>query len=156
MPIKTRDKCDLSNPREHLVWAFVCIPTFGGSPLLGHPSMFEDWSEHLTKAGIYDVEYLIDEYAEDGVIKIEDLPRRKIRFDPPTRGPQTPLNGSGKWVQADAPEPKKVVIPDLKQMTPDEIGGILEQAKALGYVADAPPIFDTAKVEDARSTVDPS
>lgn len=144
----TRDSVNQSDPRQHLSWMFVNLPGAGGHATVGHPSMFEDWSERLVKAGAYDIEWIIDEYADDnGIIKVEDLPRRKIRFDPPLRGNQTTLNASGQWVDVEAPEPDKMVIPDLNQMTPEEIGGILMQAKELGYVGEAQPVFDTAKVE---------
>ena len=114
-----------------------------------HPSVLEDWSEHLTKAGVYDVEYLIDTYADDnGMIRAADLPRRTIRYDPPQRGAQTPLNQSGGWVSVDAPPPKKFVIPDLSEMTSHEIGGILNQARDLGYIVEKPLITDVAKVEN--------
>lgn len=132
---------------------FMCAPAVMGQPTIGHQSMFEEYSEHLVKAGAYDVEYLIEKYGRpDGTISIDDLPRRKIRFDPPRRGDNSPLNMGGSWVRVDAPPPEPFKIPDLNDMTPDEIGGILEQAKQLGYITERAPKFDVAKVEHGTTS----
>lgn len=144
-----RENCDLDNPREHAKWALMHLPSSGGAVYLVHPNDLEEWSEHLVNAGFWDVEYLIEKFGRpDGTILVEDLPRRKIRYIPPIRGQQSPFNAASKWVPVDTPDPPRPKIPDLTRMTSQEVGGILEQAKALGYISDAPPTHDYAEVEN--------
>lgn len=148
MTLKTREMCDLDDPKEHLFWAIQHLPFVGGASTIMHPKTIEEWSEHFYKAGVFDVQWLIERFGRpDGTILISDLPEPQIKFVPPVRGPMSSMNPSSRWVPVDTPEPYRQQIPDLNQFTPQEVDGILQQALELGFISDEQPQPDTAEVE---------
>lgn len=147
MTIPTVDTVDFENPKEHVLPALQFLPAAGGAPTVTHPSITEEWSERIFLAGYAYIPWLIEKYAdENGMIRAADLPKPKVRFDPPRRGPRTPLNPGGRWVKVTDPKPKVPVIPDLNKMTKEEIGGILQQAMEMGLVNEKSELEDKAEV----------
>lgn len=147
MAIPTVDNVDFDLPEQHVLPALVHLPAAGGAPTITHPSTLEEWSKRIRRAGYVYVPWLIEKYAnEDGMIRVSDLPLPEIRFDPPTKGPVSTINPGGKWVSVDEPLPQRPVIPDLTKMTNQEIGGILAQAQALGFVTEKAELVDIAEV----------
>ena len=148
MTLPTVDTVDFTDPEQQALPPLINLPASGGAPTVTHPDIIAQWSKQITQAGWYYVPWLIEKYAdEDGMIRAEDLPKPEIRYDAPRRGPQNSINPGGRWVPVDEPQPTRVVIPDLTQMTHQEIGGILEQAQALGFVTEKAELIDVAEVE---------
>lgn len=148
MAIPTFDTVDYEKPDQHVLPALVHLPSAGGASTVTHPSMLEDWSRHLTKCGYYNTEWLIERYAdENGMIKASDLPRRTLKLLVPIIGPNSPLNPGSKWVDRNHPEPIRPAIPDLTKLTPEQLSGVLEQARELGLTPENhAPTVDKAEV----------
>lgn len=147
MAIPTFENSDLDNPREHVLPALVHLPGTGGAATVTHPLTLEEWSEHLTKCGYYNTEWLIEKYAdENGMIRASDLPVRTIKFIPPLQGPQSTINPGSKWIPRGDPEPARPDTPDLSRMTPEQLSLVLAQMKDIGLVTDKAETIDTAEV----------
>lgn len=145
--IPTFDTCNLDDPKEHVLPALVHLPSTGGAATVTHPLVLEDWSEHLTKAGYYNTDWLIEKYADErGMIRASDLPRRTIKFIPPLSGPQSTINPGSKWVPITDPDPVRPSIPDLTRADPEQIQEALFQLSALGIINEKAEIIDTAEV----------
>lgn len=147
MSIPTKEKCDLSNPEEKFLWALVHLPNVGGVATVTHPDILKAWSVHLGECGFVHVDELLELADADGNIRVSQLPVQEKKLQTPFRGPQHQYNGASKWVPMDTPDPVKVVIPDIRQMTPEENAAMIRQYQEAGMLPPPAPALDKAEVE---------
>ena len=146
MTIPTVDTVDMTDPRQHVLPALIHLPASGGAATVTHPSILEEWSAQIHKAGYAYVPWLIEQFSCEGWIRVEDLPQPELKFVPPHRGPQSTLNPGGRWLPIEDEEPQRPVLPDLEAMTQEEVGAILSQAVEMGYVTRSAETTEKAEV----------
>lgn len=134
MRIPRQSECDPENPEEHALWALVCPPVVGQSPMLIPTFVAKKLSKALWDAGFR---------------HNPELQRRK--FQRPHRGQQHGLNGTGRWVPMDHADPDPVILPNLGEMTVAEREAVMAQARALGMVPEVPEPVNTARVVNGDS-----
>ncbi|KZM68121.1 phage gene 29 protein family protein [Nocardia terpenica] len=116
MPVPEQHECDPSNPREAFVWALVGLPgPKQNVPLLVHPNVLEQWSEHLWQLGL------------------RHHPEHQTReWHPPSRGQNHWINGAGRWVEAGTPRPPTVTAPDMAILSHHERAAVVAQLHQAG------------------------
>jgi hypothetical protein len=131
MRMPRQDECNPNDPEEHALWALVCPPGIGQTPMLIPEFVARRLSEALWHAGF------------------RHHPEMQTKkFQRPFRGPQHALNPMGKWVDMGEESPEPVVLPNLAEMTAEELAVIMRQAQELGIVPEVPAPVDTARVID--------
>lgn len=102
MTILSQGETDFSKPEQHFMWLLRGL-NWGDSVTVIPRPILEDWSTHLVKGGAVHVSALWALADENGKIDINDLPKQQIKYLPPASG--NDLDGSGRWVPVDHPEP---------------------------------------------------
>ncbi|MFI9507579.1 DUF2744 domain-containing protein [Nocardia sp. NPDC052566] len=131
MRIPRQDQCDPTDPEQHALWALVCPPAAGETPML-----IPEWVARQISAALWHC----------GFRHHPELQTRK--FQRPYRGAQHPLNGSGRWVDINEPDPEPVILPNLAEMTPAERDAVIAQARALGMVPEPQEPPNVARIEN--------
>lgn len=121
----------MSKPEEHALWALVCPPVVGTSPMLIPNFVARKLSAALWHAG----------FRHHPELQTQKPQRAH-------RGPQGPLNGMTKWVPVTEPDPDPVILPNLAEMTVAEREAVMSQARALGMVPEAPEPVTYARIEN--------
>lgn len=147
MPVPTQESADFDDPREHLAWGLVHMPSYRGAPALTHPTIIGDQSEHLYELGFVHVGWLAGLADPDGNIHVDQLPKQQKKFQAAHRGPRHAYNGATKWVSMDTPAPKTMRIADINKLTPEENAAMIAQYRAAGMIPDPRPVVDLAQVE---------
>ncbi len=137
----------MDDPREHIAWGLVHMPSFRGTPLLTHPEIIGDQSEHLFKLGFCHVGWLAGLANEDGFIHVDQLPKQQLKYQKQARGPRNPYNAASKWVDMETPEPKPMRIADIRALTPEENAAMIAQYQAAGMIPAAQPAEDRGSIE---------
>ncbi|AOT24685.1 minor tail protein [Mycobacterium phage Stasia] len=143
--IKPQDEVDWNKPEEHFAWALRNMPMLAGVGAVTHPGFLTQWSKHLWECGFAHRDYLERLADEDGNIHVSRLPKQRIRWQAPFRGPRSNYNNAARWVSKNAPEPEPVRLPDVSQMTQQEQEFMLGQFRELGLIRDYIPQPDTAQ-----------
>lgn len=110
-----------------------------GVGAITHPDYLAEWSEHLWKCGFAHRDYLAGLADEDGNIHVSKLPKQLIKFQQPFRGQRHTFNNAARWVEMDAPDPKPVRIPDIRQLTQQENEAMLQQYRDAGMIKENRP-----------------
>lgn len=121
----------MSKPEEHAVWALVCPPVVGTTPMLIPTFVAKKLSAALWRAGFR---------------HHPELQEQKVQRA--YRGPQGPLNGMTKWVPMSEVDPDPVILPNLAEMTVAEREAVIGQARALGMVPEVPTPVTYAQIEN--------
>lgn len=91
-----------------------------GSGMVTHSGFLRRWSKHLWDAGFRHVDWIRSLADENGNIHVSKLPKQKIKFQPPFRGPGHSYNPAGRWVTPDEPDPVPFEIPNIAELTTQE------------------------------------
>ncbi|WP_051407330.1 DUF2744 domain-containing protein [Nocardia sp. CNY236] len=137
MRFPTQNHCDPEDPEQHLLWALAQIPMSRNQPMLLQESIARVISKHLYECGFR---------------HHPELQQKKLQL--PYRGQQHTLNGSARWVPADAEDPEPVVLPDMSAMTVHEQEHVINQLKQLGRIRDPEPNISTAQTTSLRQLVE--
>lgn len=116
------------DPRKRFVWAFRGIG-FNGTPFLAPEAVFEDWSEHLSAAGFIHVSE-VEDHVDLEALGIQG---QTIKYQPPVRGQDHPLNGSGEWVPVDQ-EIVEPLVPSVHELTPSEQAVMIAEFREAGLI----------------------
>ncbi|WP_052280793.1 phage gene 29 protein family protein [Nocardia vulneris] len=127
--IPHQSECNMDDPEEHALWALVCPPATGQTPILLPLFVAKNLAKALWNCGFRHHPEL-----------------QTVKFQRPFRGQQHPMNGMGRWVPIDTPEPDLPILPNLAEMTPHEVDDIVQQARALGAVPEIPEPPNHARV----------
>lgn len=146
--IPSLEDSDLNNPEEHFLWALRALPMVAGSGLMTLSPFLREWSKHLWECGFAHRSYLEALADEDGNIHVSKLPEQQKKFQEAFRGPHHSYNPAGRWVKPDTPEPRPFVVPNLKQMTAQEMYALAYQLEHEGIKLPAAPKPVTAEVEN--------
>ncbi|ALA48137.1 minor tail protein [Mycobacterium phage Phlei] len=145
MKIPTQENHDPSDPRQHVAWALRNLPMIAGVGAITHPGYLAGWSEHLWRAGFRHVDWIRGLADENGYIHVSQLPEQEIKFQPPFRGQRHHVNNAARWVDKDTPDPKPVVIPDIRKFTEQENLAVLKQYEEEGWISEGrigPPMAE--------------
>lgn len=115
MSLPTQDKCDMSKPEEHFLWALLNIGESIGAPLLVPEAILREWSRHLYLAGF--------RHCDD---------KQKIWYEAPLDGVSV-FDGAagGRWVDHPPNEDGKV-DKLLESMEPEDREALLEKLSERG------------------------
>lgn len=133
MSIPSQAECDLSNPKEHFLWALRGLEWGNNVAVIPRP-ILEKWSAHLVATGAVHVLALYALADENGKIDVRDLPKQKIKYVPYERGEDHELNGAGQWLPVTAEEPEKYQLPPAAELTPEEKAILAQELKDEGYL----------------------
>lgn len=120
MTIPTQGETDFDKPEEHFLWQLRGI-SWGDSVAVIPRPILEKWSKHLVDGGAVHVSSLWKLADADGKIDINDLPKQKIKYLPPSQGADHQLNGSGRWVPVDHEEPATTITPEQAEILKAEM-----------------------------------
>lgn len=137
---------DYQKPEEHLMFFLRNMPTYAGVGAVTNFGFLKVWAQHLWKCGVVHRDYLVRLADEDGNIHISKLPTQTIRFQKAFRGPRHQFNSSARWVSADTPDPRPMVIPDVRQFTLEEQHAVKGMLEETGVVPTEKPKQHSAKV----------
>lgn len=98
--VPTRDNCDLTNPRQALLWTFTAMPGMQGAPLMLPTEYWELQSWRQWVLGIRPAEE----------------PTQK--WQAPVTMAASPHMAAGKWVDLDTPEPERKTLAQMIQELP--------------------------------------
>lgn len=143
--IPHQSECDMSDPRQHVIWALHHLPNVGGVATVTHPSILGDWSEHIVKCGFVHESVLRELADENGYIHVDQLPKQQIKHLRAVRGPRHHMNAAAPWVPIDEKEPEPMRLPNIDRLTDQENEAMLAQYRAKGYLKDAPEPLDVAE-----------
>lgn len=136
--IPLQEDVDWNDPQQHCVWALRSMPVFAGAGMVTHPGFLRAWSEHLVAAGFVHVDYLKTLADSDGNIHVSKLPKQRIKFQQPVRGPRNGYNNAARWVPVSTPDPEPMHIPDIRQLTVQENQAMIDQYRDAGMISDSP------------------
>ncbi|AEJ93327.1 hypothetical protein SEA_SUPERCALLIE99_32 [Mycobacterium phage SuperCallie99] len=137
--IPSQDDHNPNDPRQHAMWALRNLPMVAGVGAITHPAFLADWSEHLWKCGFRHVDWIRELADEDGNVNVSRLPAQEIRLHQAFRGQRHDMNPAARWAEKDAPEPKPVRIPDIRQLTEQENRAMIAQYVRDGWIKDGSP-----------------
>ena len=129
MSLPTQETVDWTNPEEHFAWALRNMPTIAGTGAVTHPGFLRQWSKHLVDVGAVHVDYLRKLADEDGNIHVSRLPKQRIRWQSPFRGPKNQYNNAARWVADDTPPPEPMRLPAIQELTQQENMAMIQQYK---------------------------
>ena len=145
--IPTQQEANLNDPEQHFAWALRNMPTLAGAGMVTHPGFLKKWSKHLWECGFAHRDYLVGLADENGMIHVDQLPRQQIKFQKAMRGPRHVYNNAASWVPVDTPEPPKIKLPDIRQLTREENEAIIQQYREAGMIPTERIIPMVAEVE---------
>jgi hypothetical protein len=122
------------DPSQHFAWALRSLPTPFGSGAVTHPDFLTQWSEHLWQCGFAHRDYLVQLADENGMIHVDQLPQQSIKWQPPIRGQYSYYNNASRWVPVNEPDPPKVILPDIRELTADENAAMIAQYREAGML----------------------
>lgn len=129
MSIPKQNEVNMQDPKQRFLWAFQGIE-YNGVPFAAPKEIFEQWSEHLSKAGFVHVSEL-EGFIDPDVYKA--LPKQTIHYQPPVRGQDHPMNTSGQWVPVSQPI-EEPVVPAVERMTPGEKAKMIDEFREAGLI----------------------
>lgn len=125
------EDCDPNDPDTAFAWVFQFMPIGNGeSPVLMPDYMRKQFSRIAHGAGL-----------------VHDPERQYMKVQRPLRGQQTALNGLGRWVKIDEPEPDTVRLPNIDAMTVEENAAMIAQYEARGMIRQQRPAPKPARIE---------
>lgn len=131
----TQDTTDFSDPRQRFLWAFRGMQ-FNGVTFLAPEVVFQDWSEHLTKAGFIHVSQLEELADEYGNVSLFNFPfQQEIHYQPPVEGQDHMLNAGGKWIPIEEPVMESRVSA-LQRLTPQEQAQLVDEMREAGLIGE--------------------
>ncbi|MEC3955803.1 DUF2744 domain-containing protein [Nocardia sp. CDC153] len=110
MSIPQQHECDPTKPDEAFTWALVGLPGPKHAPMIVHPMVLRQWSQHLWDLGFR-----------------HDPEQQTKEYHPPVRGHHHWLNGSGQWMPKGTPRPARITAPDVTVLTPHERAELVQQ-----------------------------
>lgn len=132
--IPYQEDANLNDPEEHFAWALRNMPTFAGVGAVTHPGFLRQWSKHLWECGFAHRDWLVGLADKDGNIHVSQLPKQRIKLQRAMRGPRHGFNNAAQWVEMDRPDPPKVRLPDISQLTREENEAMLQQYRDAGMI----------------------
>ncbi|WP_329405395.1 DUF2744 domain-containing protein [Nocardia vinacea] len=137
MAFKVLENSNLDDPEEHFAWALRNVPGVGAGSHNG-TSIPPKWaaaiSKHLVELGYIYGPYLAAKADMDGKVDVSQIPEPVKKFQRPFRGVQSQWNPATAWVKMAAPEPKRVMLPDLDLLTADEREALLNAFRSRGDI----------------------
>lgn len=130
---------DLNNPEEHFLWALRSLPMAAGSGMMTLSPFLREWSKHLWECGFAHTSYLEGLADEDGNVHVSKLPKQQLQFQEAFRGPHHSYNPAGRWVKEGSEEPKPFIVPNIRQMTQQEMYALAYQLEHEGIKIPVPP-----------------
>lgn len=120
-----QEQCDITNPKERFLWALMYGLEYNGVPFQAPQPVMESWSEFLSQCGFFHV----SELPPGADLTALNLSPQQIHYQPPLRGGDGFVHGTGKFVPVDEPiqsplaetiaslsiEEKKVLLEELKK-----------------------------------------
>lgn len=143
--IPSQHEADPHNPEEHFVWAMRNMPTFAGIGAVTHPGFLRQWSKHLWECGFRHRDYLEELADDNGIIRVDQLPKQHIELQGAFRGPSHIYNNAARWVPVGAAQPPPTRLPDVRQMTDQEKHVMLRQFEQEGLLPGPLPQRDGAQ-----------
>ncbi len=143
----SQETARMGDPAQHLAWAMRLMPTIAGVGAVTNPATLAEWSKHLYACGFRHVSTIAELANEDGMIHVDQLPKQQIRLSEAFRGPRNSLNAAARWVPMDAPDAPPIIVPDIRDFTPNEREAVLSQFRDRGDFVDRyAPAPDVASV----------
>jgi len=136
--IPLQENVDWTDDSQHVAWALRAMPVFAGAGMVTHPGFIRAWSEHLVACGFAHRDYLASLADENGMIHVSKLPKQRIKFQQPMRGPRNGYNNAARWVPVGTPEPEPMHIPDINDLTIQENQAMLDQYRSAGMIPPEP------------------
>ncbi|MBF6332368.1 phage gene 29 protein family protein [Nocardia transvalensis] len=118
MPLRLQHECNLDDPSEAFVWAFVSLPGPRNGPLLVPQPVLEKWSKHLWELGFR---------------HHPDL--QTLEYQPPPTPEAHWLNPTGVWVPKGTATAPAATVPDISQMTVAQRHELIRQLQQSGELA---------------------
>ena len=83
-------------------------------------------------------EHLASLADENGMIHVSKLPKQRIKFQQPMRGPRNGYNNAARWVPVGTPEPEPMHLPHINDLTIQENQAMLDQYRSAGMIPPEP------------------
>lgn len=132
--IPPQEDTNWDDPEQHFAWALRNMPTLAGAGMVTHPGFLKLWSKHLWECGFAHRDWLESLADENGMIHMSKLPSQRIKFQKAVRGPRHQYNNAASWVPVGTPEPPKVKLPDIRQLTREENEAMIQQYRDAGLI----------------------